>query len=77
VFLAGGDPAASSPDCGHTYTRSSAGVPGQAYPVTATVTWEITWTGGGEQGTLPALETTSTTVFRVAESQALIEQARR
>jgi hypothetical protein len=45
--------------------------------VTATVTWEITWTGGGEQGTLPALETTSTTVFRVAESQALIEQALR
>ncbi|MGF1646061.1 MAG: hypothetical protein ACFCVF_03940 [Kineosporiaceae bacterium] len=77
VFPAGGDPAASSPDCGHTYVRSSAGVPGQAYPVTATVTWEITWTGGRERGTLPALETTSTTAFPVAESQALIEQVRR
>ncbi|MGC9537782.1 hypothetical protein [Streptomyces sp. UG1] len=33
--------------------------------------WAVTWAGAGESGTFPDLTTTSTTAFRVAESQAL------
>ena len=65
-------PSSPSPDCGHTYTRSSAGQPGAAYHVTATITWDITWTAtGGAGGALPPLFTTAATAFRVAESQAV------
>lgn len=68
----GGNPAASSPTCGHTYQMSSAGQPGGAYPVTVTVTWAITWTGpAGAGGALAPLHTAAATRFRVAESQAL------
>jgi hypothetical protein len=71
VFPPGGDPKTASPDCGHVYTRSSAGQPGDSFQVTATVSWAITWTGAGQSGVLPALTTTSATALRVAESQAL------
>jgi hypothetical protein len=70
-YAPGGDPSAPSPDCGHTYRQSSAGQPGQAYTVSAAVTWGVTWVGGGQSGSLPALTTTSTTTLRVAESQAI------
>ena len=39
--------------------------------MSATVTWGVTWEGGGQTGSLPALTTTTTTTFRVAESQAI------
>jgi hypothetical protein len=74
-YRSGDDPHSSSPDCGHTYRTSSAGQPGDAYPVTATVTWAITWSGGGQRGSLPALTSSSSTTFRVAESQALNENS--
>jgi hypothetical protein len=68
----GGNPAAASPTCGHTYEESSAGQPGGAYRVTATITWDITWRGtGGAGGALPPLQTVAAAEFRVAESQAL------
>jgi hypothetical protein len=70
-FPAGGDPKATSPNCGHTYRASSAGKPSDAYPVTATVHWSISWSGAGESGTFPDMTTTATAAFRVAESQAL------
>jgi hypothetical protein len=66
------DPGVGSPDCGHTYRRSSAGQPGGTFRVTAVISWSISWAGGGETGTLPDLETTSTAAFRVSESQALV-----
>ncbi len=72
VWQAGTDPMASSPDCGYTYRRSSAGAPGNAYTVRVTVTWEVTWAGAGRSGTVPGLTTTGTVTTRVAESQALI-----
>jgi hypothetical protein len=50
---------------------SSAGQVGQAFPVTATVHWSITWSGAGEGGTFPDMTTTSRAAFRVAEAQAL------
>lgn len=70
-YRAGVDPRAASPDCGHTYRRSSAAQRGGAYAVTVTLHWTVTWAGAGESGTFPELTTTSTASFRVAESQAL------
>ncbi|MEC3974314.1 hypothetical protein [Amycolatopsis sp. H20-H5] len=70
-FPASGDPRATSPDCGHTYRASSAGKPNNAYPVTATVHWSISWAGAGQAGTFPDMTTTANAAFRVAESQAL------
>lgn len=70
-FTAGDNPRATSPDCGYTYRSSSAGQPDQAYPVSATVHWTVTWSGAGQGGTFPDLTTTSAAAFEVAESQAL------
>lgn len=70
-FRAGSDPAAASPDCGHTYHASSANQPGQTYSVTATVHWTVGWSGAGHTGTFPNITTTGDAAFRVAESQAL------
>ncbi|MHA6631116.1 hypothetical protein ACU61A_37260 [Pseudonocardia sichuanensis] len=70
-FVAGTDPVAVSPDCGHTYRSSSAGQPGQGFSVTATVRWTVTWSGAGDGGTFPDLNSTITTTFRVAEVQVL------
>jgi len=64
-WRSGGDPHAASPTCGHTYTS-----PGR-YRVRVTVTWQVSWAGGGTSGTVPAVTTTSTRVVRVSESQAL------
>ncbi|MGW1993820.1 hypothetical protein [Embleya sp. NPDC001921] len=57
--------AQSSPDCGHTYVR-----PG-IHTVTATTHWTITWTGGGQTGTLAATRTTAVGDIRAGEMQAL------
>lgn len=70
-FSSGADPKSSSPDCGYTYHRSSASQANQAFPVTATVHWTITWSGAGQGGTFPDMTTTTAARFRVAESQAL------
>jgi hypothetical protein len=70
-FPPGGDPKATSPDCGHIYRGSSARQAGQAFPVTATVHWAITWAGAGQGGTFPDMTTTSAARLRVAEAQAL------
>jgi hypothetical protein len=62
----GMNPAAKSPTCGHTFTRAG------SYTLTATVTWQITWAGGGASGTADPLTTTSSLGIVAAESQALI-----
>lgn len=66
--------AAQSTDCSHTYTRSSAGQPGDQFAVTATITWRVSWSaagvaGGGELG---EVERSATVPLRVAEGQALV-----
>lgn len=60
-------------DCSYTYRHSSADQPGEAYQVTATVEWEVSWTvaGAAGGGALPAMFTTAPTAVRVAEMQAL------
>lgn len=70
----GTDPRAASPDCGHVYRRSSAGAAGGAYTVSATVTWEVTWAGAGQSGTVPGLETTGQVQTRVRESQTVVSR---
>ncbi|GAA2975694.1 hypothetical protein [Actinokineospora diospyrosa] len=70
-YQAGADPTAASPTCGHVYRRSSTSLPGQAYAVSATVHWRISWSGAGQGGTFPDMTTTGTAAFRVAESQVL------
>jgi hypothetical protein len=72
AWTVGTDPVRPSPDCGHTYRRSSAGAPGGAYAVTVTVAWEVTWAGAGQTGTVPGLTTTGAVQVRVQESQAVI-----
>ena len=37
----------------------------------ATVTWSVSWVGGGTAGTVPDMATTSQVAVRVAESQAI------
>jgi hypothetical protein len=70
-YVASDNPAAASPTCGYTYTTPSVGQSGGAFEVTATITWSITWAGGGQAGTEPALTTTSRAAFRVTESQGI------
>jgi hypothetical protein len=71
-WASGDSPSSPSPDCGHTYTASSAGQPGGACAATVTITWDITRRAtGGAGAVLPPLATTATVQFRVAESQAL------
>ena len=64
-------PSSPSPDCGHTYTATSAGQPGGAYHVTVTITWDITWAGAGAGGVLPPLHTVAAAAFRVAKAPAV------
>jgi hypothetical protein len=71
-YTSGDNPGSASPDCGHTYTTSSAGQPDGAFQATATITWDVTWQEArGAGGVLPSLFTTAVAAFRVAESQAL------
>ncbi|WP_139185827.1 ATP/GTP-binding protein [Sanguibacter gelidistatuariae] len=66
----GGGAFTDSPDCGYVYPRSSAGQPGDAYTVTATTTWDITWVGGGQSGSLTTTRD-STTQLQIGELQVL------
>lgn len=70
-YRAGTDPKKPSPDCGHTYRRSSLGEPNDRFSVSATVAWTVRWSGAGRSGTFPGLTTTQETSFAVAESQAV------
>ncbi|WP_370382186.1 hypothetical protein [Catenulispora sp. GAS73] len=68
-FPTGGDPAASSPDCGHTYSRSSGS---GTFTVRATITWAVTWAGAGQRGAFNGMLTTATEQVQVLQSQALV-----
>lgn len=61
-----------SPDCGHTYTKTSGGLPGDAYTVTATSSWVITWSGAGQTGTIRLGGLTRSTQIRIGEAQVLV-----
>ncbi|MFG2299175.1 hypothetical protein [Streptomyces sp. NPDC048603] len=59
-----------SPDCGHMYQRTSTDHPGGRYPVTATTTWDIEWSGAGQTGTLTTTRQSSTSLA-IGELQVL------
>lgn len=63
----------SSPDCGHVYTKSSAGQPGGTYTVTATSSWVITWEGAGQTGTIRLDGLQRSVEITVGEAQVLVE----
>jgi len=74
VWQPGMNPRASSPDCGHTYHRSSAASAGGTFRVGVSVSWSVSWHGAGRSGSVPGgLTTTGSTEVTVAESQALIQ----
>jgi hypothetical protein len=75
-YPAGSD--AASPDCGYSYSTASANhVPGGgAWPITATSTWTITWSGGGQSGT-EVLELSSTAELTVGELHVLNQDGAR
>ena len=62
--------------CSYTYRTSSAGQPGDAFRVTATVSWNVTWTATGvaagqpAAGNLGVVTRSSTVTVRVAEAEA-------
>jgi hypothetical protein len=59
-----------SPTCGYRYSTTSDDQPGGRYNVTATSQWTVTWTGGGETGTVP-LSSTSNSTVEINELQAV------
>ncbi len=61
-----------SPDCGHTYRESSAGQTDDAYTVTATSSWVITWSGAGQTGTIRLDGLNRSTQIRIGEAQVLV-----
>lgn len=69
-YPAGSD--GESPDCGYTYSRASTNhVPGEGpWPITATSTWTITWSGGGQSGT-EVLELSSPAELTVSDLHVL------
>lgn len=66
------DPSITSPDCGYTYARSSAGQTRERFTVSVTVSWRVSWTGGGQSGTVEGLSTRAGVDLRVREVQAVI-----
>jgi hypothetical protein len=66
------DPAKGSPDCGITFSRSSAGQVDGRFRVTVTVTWSVGWAGAGQTGVFDGLTSQLVTAMAVDESQALV-----
>lgn len=64
--------AGPSPDCGYTYRRTSAGMPGGVFDVTATISWRVDWHGGGNSGSFPDLRSSAHVPVRVGDVSALV-----
>ena len=62
-----------STDCSYTYRHSSTSQPGGVYRVSATLTYEVSWSAEGAPGggALPALSETSSVPVRVMEIHAV------
>jgi hypothetical protein len=60
---------AVSPTCGHTYTSDSGT---GDFTVQATITWNVTWVGGGQAGAFNGMTTTATEAVHVEQSRALV-----
>jgi hypothetical protein len=73
-------PSTQRTSCSHSYSYSSAGQASpdgnandDAFDISATITWNVTWKGDGFAGggSLPALTTTSTTSLRVEQIESV------
>jgi hypothetical protein len=73
AWRTGMDPQAPSPTCGHTYLPESTNTSSGSFVarLRATVTWSVSWAGGGATGTVPDLATTSTVNLRVVLSRSV------
>ncbi|WP_370088202.1 hypothetical protein [Streptacidiphilus sp. MAP12-16] len=71
-FVEGGDPGASSPDCGHRFAQSSAAAPGGVFQMTVSEHWTVRWQGAGRGGVFPDLVTRTVVAVRVVEVQDLV-----
>lgn len=62
-----------TPSCSHTFTRSSASQPDEAYTVSVSVRWLATWrvTGAPGGGDLGMIDRTTTLRVRVGEVEAI------
>lgn len=62
-----------SPECGYAYQHISKGQPGDAFTVTATTSWKVTWTANtGATGSIPGVTRTATVGdIRVGELQVV------
>ena len=63
--------------CGHVYTRPSTGRPGGGYTITATVTYDVTWSATGpglaiDDRPLGPIIGTGTYPIVIREAQAVI-----
>ncbi len=65
AWTPGRDAAAASPTCGLTYNK-----PG-TFALQATVTWNVSWAGGGVTGTAPAMTTTGSVTLQVMDDPAV------
>lgn len=66
------DPAAASPDCGHTYTTTSKAQRSLRFPVTATIHWRISWQATtGRSGSFPDMTSRASQAWPVEELDAL------
>jgi hypothetical protein len=63
-WRAGMNPSSTS-SCSHPYQKSG------RYTLTATVTWTVSWAGGGQTGTVPDLTSTNSIVLPVRKNEAL------
>jgi hypothetical protein len=68
-YSSGDGPTATSPTCGHTYTRDS-GI--GDFTVSATIIWTVNWAGAGQTGAFNDLTTTATEAVHVEQSRALV-----
>lgn len=66
----GGQGMKDSPDCGHRYEQTSASQSEGRFPVVATTTWEVAWTGAGQSGVITTTRT-SRTSLAIGEVQVL------
>lgn len=63
--------AEDSPTCGLRFQRTSTEEPDGGWSVTATSHWTVSWTGGGQTGTIQLTNLTATTPVRVGELQSV------
>jgi hypothetical protein len=61
-------------DCAYTYVQPSAGLPGNVYKASVTITWRVDWAGsGGAGGVLtPALSVPVALAIPVGQGEALV-----